>query len=118
MALGNLETSYSFPNVSNNDVRCSPDKGTTWFNIAIPEGSYEPTDIITYIHRTMKENGHYNLSAAKHYIDLEPNNNTLRCVLNLAAYFEVDFTTTNSIRTVSGFNAQVYRPGYQKFENY
>ena len=97
MALVNLETYYSFPNidVSNNEFRYSPDKGTTWFNIAIPERSYELRDIITYIHRIMKENGNYNLSAGKHRINLESNNNTLKCVLNLATNFEVDFTTTN-----------------------
>ena len=119
LALVNLETYYSFPyiDVSNNEFRYSPDKGTTWFNIAIPEGSYELTDKITYIHRIMKENGHYNLSAAKHYINLEPNNNILKCVLNLATDFEVDFTTTNSIRTVLGFNAQVYKQGYHESEN-
>lgn len=119
MALVNLETYYSFPNidVSNNNFRYSPDKGTTWFDIAIPEGSYELTDIITYLHRIMKENGHNNLSTVRHNITLEPNNNTLKCVLILATDFEVDFTTTNSIRTVLGFNAQVYKSGYHESEN-
>ena len=35
----------------------------------------------------------------------------------LAANFEVDFATTNSIRTVSGYNAQVYKSGYHEFED-
>ena len=65
----------------------------------------------------MKENGHYDLSAAKHYLNVEPNNTTLKCVLNLATDFEVDLTTTNSIRTVLGLNAQVYKPGYHESEN-
>jgi len=119
MALVNLETYYSFPNidVSNNNFRYSPNKGTTWFDIDIPEGCYELTDIIEYIHKIMKENGHYNLSAAKHNINIEPNNNTLKCVLNLTADYEVDFSTANSIRTVLGFNAQVYKSGYHESEN-
>ena len=42
MALVNLETYYSFPNVdqSKNNFRYSPDNGDTWFNIDILEGSY------------------------------------------------------------------------------
>ena len=40
MALVNLETYYSFPNIdaSNNNFRYSPDNGVTWVNINIPEG--------------------------------------------------------------------------------
>ena len=119
MALVNLETYFSFPNIdaSNNNFRYSPDKGPTWFDIDIPEGCYELIDINEYIHKIMKENGHYNLSAARHNINLEPHNNTLKCVLDLAADHEVDFTTANSNRTVLGFNAQVYKPGYHESQN-
>jgi hypothetical protein len=61
MALVNLETYYSFPNIdsTNNNFRYSPDNGATWFNIDIPEGSYEIEDINNYIQRLMKDNGHY-----------------------------------------------------------
>lgn len=43
MALVNLETYYSFSNINstNNNFRYSPDNGTTWVDIDIPEGSYE-----------------------------------------------------------------------------
>src|SRR6218665_145238 len=60
MALDNLETYNSFPSIdsSNNNCRYSPDKGTTWFNINVPEGSYEIVDIDEYVQRIMKENGH------------------------------------------------------------
>ena len=58
MALVNLETYNSFPNIdsSNNNCRYSPDKGTTWLNINVPEGSYEIVDIDEYVQRIMKEN--------------------------------------------------------------
>src|SRR6218665_115650 len=63
MALVNLETYNPFPNIdsSNNTCNCrySPGKGTTWFNINVPEGSYEIVDIDEYVQRIMKENGHY-----------------------------------------------------------
>ena len=113
MALVNLETYYSFPNIdaSNNNFRYSPDNGLTWVNINIPEGSYEIVDIQEYIQRIMKENGH------EHNLTLEPNNNTLKSVLEISPNYKVDFTTANSIRTVLGFNAKVYAAGYNESEN-
>ena len=47
IALLNLETYYSFPNVdlSNNRFKYSPDSGANWLTITIPEGSYEIRDI-------------------------------------------------------------------------
>jgi len=69
MALVNLETYYSFPNIdiSNNNFRYSPDNGTTWFDIGISEGSYEIADINAYIQRIMKSNGHYDSVNDEHY---------------------------------------------------
>jgi hypothetical protein len=113
MALVNLETYYSFPNInaSNNNFCYSPDNGVMWVNINIPEGSYEIVDINEYIQRVMRENGHYNFVADEYNITLEPNNNTLKAVLDISTNYKVDLTTTNSIRTVLGFNAQVYTSG-------
>lgn len=119
MALINLETYYSFPNIdaTNNNFRYSPDNGATWINIDLPEGSYEIVDISEYIQRIMKENGHYKINDDKYNITLEPNNNTLRSVLEIAANYSIDFTTENSIRTVLGFDSQIYTAGYNESEN-
>ena len=47
IALVNLETYYSFPNINetNNIFVYSPDNGNSWVKIKIPEGSYEIDDI-------------------------------------------------------------------------
>lgn len=113
MALVSLETYYSFPNIdaSNNNFRYSPNNGTTWVNIDIPEGSYEISDISEYIQRIMKANSHYDSNTDKYYISLRPNINTLKSVLYIAENYRIDFTAANSIRTVFGFNALVYSPG-------
>jgi hypothetical protein len=110
MALFSLYTYYSFPNIdsTNNNFRYSPDNGVTWFNMDIPEGSYEIEDINNYIQRLIKDNGHYDTTNSAYYIDIEPNNNTLKSVVNIEAPYKVDFTTANSIRTVLGFNSQIY----------
>jgi PHD/YefM family antitoxin component YafN of YafNO toxin-antitoxin module len=110
MALVSLETYNSFPNIdaSNNKFRYSPNNGATWVDIEIPVGSYEIKDLNDQIQRVMKENGH---------ITLESNNNTLRTALEISKNYKVDFTIGNSIRTVLGFNAQVYSSGYNESEN-
>ena len=45
IALVNLETYYSFPNIDemNNYLVYSPDSGTTWHHLQVPEGSYDIT---------------------------------------------------------------------------
>ena len=119
MALVSLETYYSFPNIdsSNNNFRYSPNNGDDWYDINIPEGSYELEDINEYIQRIMRDNGHYNSKFDKYGITLEPNNSTLRSVLEIKAKYQIDFTTPNSVRTVLGFNAKVYSSGYNESEN-
>ena len=119
MALVNLETYFSFPNMdsSNHNFRYSPDNGATWVNINIPEGSYELVDINEYIQRIMRENGHYDSTSDEYNITLEANNNTLKSVLNIAANYMVDLTPENSVRSVLGFNALMYSSGYNESEN-
>jgi len=75
MALVHLDTYYSFPNIdlTNNNFRYSPDNGTTWFNIDIPEGSYEIRDINDYVQRIMRDNGHYDSVNDGYYITIAAN---------------------------------------------
>ena len=118
MALINLETYYSFPNIdaTNNHFRYSPDGGDTWFDVNIPEGCYEITDINDYLQRIMKEHGHYDAANEESYISIQPNSNTLKSVLSIAPNYKVDFTSDNSIRTVLGFSRWVYSEGYNESE--
>jgi hypothetical protein len=119
MALVNLETYYSFPNIdaSNGNFRYSPDNGTTWFDINIPEGSYEIGDINKYLQEMMKTSGHYDATADEYYISLEANNNTLKSVLNIKTNYRVDFTSARSVSTILGFNKQMYLTGCHESEN-
>ena len=85
MALVNLDTYYSFPNIdsTNNNFRYSPDNGMTWFNIYIPEGCYEIGGINDYVQRIMNKNDHCDLVNKKYNIIVEANNNTLKSVLDI-----------------------------------
>jgi len=62
IALVNLETYYSFPNVddTNNHFSYSPDGGGIWYHILIPEGSYDIEDINRVIQQKIK--GHMKIS--------------------------------------------------------
>src|SRR6218665_2955258 len=93
MALVSLET-YSFQNIdaSNNNLKYSPDNGVACFNLEIPEGCYEIMDTSKYVQRVMKDAMHYDITNDDYAISLEPNNNTLKAVLNIAANYVVDFT--------------------------
>ena len=57
IALVNLETYYSFPNIdeTSNVFIYSPDNGNSWVKIKNPEGSYEIDDINNTIQHEMKK---------------------------------------------------------------
>ena len=62
IALINLKTYYSFPNIDrpkNNCFSYSPGANTPWFDIIIPEGSYHVEYINEFIQREMRKNDHY-----------------------------------------------------------
>ena len=85
IALVNLETYFSFPNIdeSNNMFISSPDNGTSWVKLRIPEGSYELTDINDTIHQEMRKRGHHDVDNEEYCINISANSNTLKSVLIL-----------------------------------
>ena len=75
IALVNLETYYSFPNIdeTNNVFVYSPDNGNSWVKIKIPEESYEIDDINNTIQHEMEKRGHYDSINEDYYINISPN---------------------------------------------
>ena len=71
IALVNLETYYSFPNIdeTNNVFVYSHDQGTTWTKIKIPTGSYEIDDLNNTLHLEMEKRGHYDDVNNEYYIN-------------------------------------------------
>ena len=119
IALVNLETYYSFPNIdaTNNYFRYSPDGGAQWFEIYIPEGSYEVIDINDTIQSIMRQKGHYDSINEDYFITISANTNTLRSILMLENNYQVDFSRPNSISSVLGFNNNIYTQEFQESEN-
>ena len=119
IALVNLETSYSFPNIdeTNNVFVYSPDNGNSWVKIKIPEGSYEIDDINDTIQHEMEKRGHYDEINEDYYINIAPNTNTLKSVLILEKGYQVDFNHQNSLAKVLGFTGAKYTEGFHESEN-
>ena len=93
IALINLETYYSFPNIdeTKNVFVYSPNSGNSWVKIKIPEGSYEIDDINNTIQQEMEKRGHHDSINKDYYINISANTNTLKSVLILEKNYQVDF---------------------------
>jgi len=107
MALVNLETYYSFPNLSdeNNVFRYSPgfiqDDSTRqrqWVEVQIPEGSYDLIDIAETIKIVMKRNEHNDET-----VKITANTNALKSVLEIQDNFQVDFRREIQFQAFSDF---------------
>ena len=109
MALVNLETYYSFPNIdkTNNKLKYSSDGKTSWKIIEIPVGCYEIKALNAEIKRLTDSTS----------IEIKPNLNTLKCILTIKGTYSVDFAVENSLRTVLGFEAKQYSKGVHYSKN-
>ena len=109
MALVNLETYYSFPNVddTNNTFKYSSDGKQTWKSIKIPVGCYEIESLNDAIKRLLGSDN----------IEVKPNLNTLKCILTVKGTYAIDFSVKNSLRTLLGFEAKQYSKGVYTSEN-
>ena len=101
IALINLETYYSFPNIdrSNNCFSYSPGANAPWFDIIIPEGSYHVEDINEFIQREMRKKYHYDQTSDKVFIEISATPNTLKSEMIIKNNCEFDFRRYNSINT-------------------
>ena len=118
IALVNLETYYSFPNIddSNNTFVYSHDQGQTWTKIKIPVGSYEIDDINQKLPFEMERLGHYDEVNNEPFINIAANSNTLKCILIIGKGYQVDFNQANNLSRVLGFTGQKYGEGFHESE--
>ena len=119
IALVNLETYYSFPNIdeTNNVFVYSPDNGNSWVKIKIPVGRYEIDDINNTIQHKMEKRGHHDPINDDYYINISANFNTLKSVLILEKDYQVDFNHPNSLAKVVGFTGAKYTEVFHESEN-
>ena len=117
IALVNLETYYSFPNIdeTNNVFVYSPDDGNSCVKIKTPEGSYEIDDINNTIHHEMEKRGHHDPIKEDYHINISAKSKTLKPVLILEKDYQVDFNHQNSIAKVLGFTNAKYAIYYMLY---
>ena len=110
IALVNLETYYSIPNISNknNTFTYWANAGADWNDIIIPTGSYDIDDINDAIQRAMKSNGHWDEANEEFYVSILANPNTMKSILNIENNYQVNFKSGNSLRKLLGFNSKIY----------
>ena len=70
--------------------------------LLIPEGSYHVEDINAFIHREIRQNGHYDKENDKDNIEISANTNTLNAEMILKNNYEVDFKQYKSINSLIG----------------
>ncbi len=106
LALVNLETYWSFPNITEKNNQFKFGDGITTHEIFIPTGAYELTQINEYIQARMLE-----LDYPKDSITITANPHTLKAVLEVKKGFVVVFTEKNSIASLLGFHKNLYGTG-------
>ena len=119
IALINLETYYSFPNIdeTNNVFVYSHDQGQTWTKIKIPTCSYEIDDLNNTIRFEMEKAGHYDEVNNDSYISISANSNPLKSILIIESGYQVDFNHQNSLPKILGFTGTKYEEGFHESEN-
>lgn len=76
--------------------------------IKIPTGSYEISDIESYLQEKLSSGVVKQQSDDYYYFSLKPNNNTLKC--EIKSKHEINFTPKDSLATLLGYSAQVLKP--------
>ena len=104
LSLASVETYYSFPNIDEANNRFKVLINNVWTEIIIPVGCYDIKDIALESQRQIMSKG-----GGKDDVKFSPNLNTFKCILILGNGVQVDMSGEKSIRTVLGFNAQIYK---------
>lgn len=109
MALVDLETYYSIPNITTANNLFVYAKDNVKHRVHLPVGSYEITDIDGAIQRQLELRGHSDSG-----IKLTVNTATLRSIIHIAnSAYKVDMRDS-SIRTLLGFNERILSGTYNE----
>ena len=114
LALVNLETYYSIPNIDSTNNRFVYSNDSDLKTIMLPTGSYEITQINNEIQRQLAVNGDWGETDQKHHITIGANTATLNSFINITNEDFAVIMGLSTIRTILGFNAQTLTEGYHE----
>ena len=112
IALINLETYYSFPNITekNNIIDYYKISTQELKRIIIPKGCYEFEKIVEEIYNQLKNNGD------QEAIEITVNTSTFKSIIKVKSNYKIRFPE-KSLKTVLGFTEEVYDEGIHISEN-
>ena len=111
VALIDLETYYSFPNIDSTNNQFVYIVGSTPKVLTLPIGSYSIENINSTIQALMRVNGDWNAAAGTYYITITTNTPTLGSAISIATGYSVDFTLPFSLANLLGFNTTLLTAG-------
>lgn len=113
VGLARVDTWNSIHNIkavyNNNTLRYSPDTGTTWKTLVLPDGNYEIEDIDTALKNFMYDNGDFNNTnpaSPVFYINFERIIAEGKLRIQLSSTYQIDLSI-GDIHTLLGFNAVI-----------
>ena len=116
LAVRTINMTYSWYNIrqsyGNNQIKYSPDGGTTWKTITFVDGMYSYDDIDEYIKKVMKDNGDLlkkvadNNGINEYGIDMYFVLTTYRVLIELKGTYQLDLRNTD-FRKLIGFESKV-----------
>lgn len=113
IALAEAGIWYSWSNIAakfnNQSFVYSPDAGSSWKTITIPEGNWGVEAINTYVQSQMKINGDYGVTGGndEFYITIGADYSQIRATVTIANSYQLDFTV-GKLNELLGFNSQVF----------
>jgi hypothetical protein len=98
--------------LNNTTFRYSPDSGTTWFTVVLPEGTYSTTGLQDQLQTVLDANNQYTtVNGERVYpINFGVNLTFLRVTVQLNPNYEIDFSIGNFYQLI-GFLSQIYTGG-------
>lgn len=113
VGISRIDTWNSVDNIkavyNNNQLRYSPNSGTTWKSLTLPDGNYEIHDINSALQNFMKDNGDFdntNPAEPLFYIDLVPIIAEGKLRIEITNNYQLDLSI-GDLHSLLGFNTVI-----------
>ena len=115
IALDKVTLTYSWHNISdeyqNNQIKYSPDGGTSWVTVKFMDGMYAYSDLNDYLHQYIKKKGHKTTDAKKddvYYINLTFVLSTYKILIQIDNNYQLDLRNSKFGQLI-GFTEKIVK---------
>ena len=113
IALDKVTMTYSWHNISeqyqNNQIKYSPDGGTSWKTVTFVDGMYTYSELNDYLHQYMKKKGHKTTddkTGDNYHINLTFVLSTYRILIQIDNNYQLDLRNTK-FEELTGFTEKI-----------